>query len=247
MYVWNCDCDTDGSCDCAQQGVGLSGMGFTIPGSSSGGYSAVDMGLDIAEQIPEVGQFVQAGEFLYRIGRAFGIGKGRAEADMIAPVANSLVNPEGTGRLNEIVRDYPHAGLTQLQDYYNELATIKAKYLDFLHDERFTDGRASAQAEADMIPLIDDNIYKIEQRIVSLGGITQPPQITQNTGTWQPRLNYPAQSTFPAIPQAGVIWPNTKLPNYPPQRVEQVGAGMDSTTMLLIGGAALAFFLGKRR
>lgn len=173
------------------------------------------------------------------------IGAGRREADIITPVANSLVNPQRTGRLDEIVREYPSAGISKLQDLYNELIQIRVSYLAFLHDDRFTDGRASAQAEADMIPLIDDNLDKIAARIQQLGGrITQPSQVTQNTGTWQPRLNYPAQATFPAIPQAGVIWPNAGLPNYGPQRIEQVG-GLDTTTMLVLGGVALAFLAAR--
>jgi hypothetical protein len=175
------------------------------------------------------------------------IGAGRKEADVISPVANSLVNPQRTGRLDEIVREYPQAGITQLQNLYNELQYIRASYLEFLHDPSFVDGRASAQAEADMIPLIDDNLDKIANRIYSLGGrITQPPQVTQNTGTWQPRLNTPAQTTFPAPPQPGVIWPNAPLPTLRPQPVERVEtAGTDILPMLLIGGVALTL-LGRR-
>jgi hypothetical protein len=117
---------------------------------------------------------------------------------------------------------------------------MRADFIAFVTDDRFTDGRASQQALDDHIWLIDDNIYKIQNRIVSLGGIAQPPQVTQNTGTWQPRLNIPAQTTFPAPPQPGVVWPNAPLPTLRPQPVERVEtAGTDILPMLLIGGVAI--------
>lgn len=245
MYVWSCDCRSDGDCDCEQEGVGyMAGMGFT-PIPSGGDYSTGDLVLDVAEQVPVVGQFVQAGEIFSKAWSALenfiGIGSGRKEADIIVPVHNAILD-----RLAEIVRSYPSAGVTTLQNYYVELAQTREEYLTFLHDSRFTDGRASRQAESEMIPLIDDNLNKIASRLYSLGGSIQPPQVSQNIGVNLPRLNYPAQTTFPSVPQAGVIWPNSQLPTVRPQPVETI-AGMDSTAMLLLGGVALAALWGGRK
>jgi len=177
------------------------------------------------------------------IGGWFGAGDGRREADVIVPVQNAVGE-----RLAEIVADQDRAGVTRLQDYYRELGEISLAFQKFIFDPQFTDGRASEQAYGDIIPLIMNIQGGIAQRITQRGGsIPLTPTVTQGAGYILPRLETPSQTTFPAIPQAGTIWPNAPLPTIRSQPVEQVGAGFDPLSMLLIGGVAFAFLRKGRR
>lgn len=174
------------------------------------------------------------------------IGAGRNEADAISPVANSLVNPERTGRLDQIVDERDATtNIAALQNLLIELDQIEQAYDQFLSDPRFTDGRASAQARADMMPLIDSVRRSIQDRIISLGGELPPPQLTQGYGSMIPTLRYPMQ-TFPYIPQAGTLPPNAPLSPIRPQLIENIEASLGGLLpLLLIGG--LAFTVMRRR
>lgn len=170
------------------------------------------------------------------------IGQGRSEADVIVPVQNAVGD-----RLAAIVADQDRAGVTALQDYYLELDRISLEFQKFLSDPQFTDGRASEQAFNDIIPLIENIQSGIEQRIYQKGGrIPLTGQVTQGAGSILPRLQTPMQTTFPAIPQAGTIWPNAPLSPIRSQPIETV-AGFDPLSMLALAGVAFALFSRKGR
>ncbi len=170
------------------------------------------------------------------------IGEGRTEADIIVPVQNAVGE-----RLAEIVADQDRAGVTMLQNYYLELTSMSIEFQNFIGDASFTDGRASAQAYDDIIPLIADIQAGIARRIQAKGAsIPLASTITQGAGYILPRLETPAQTTFPVIPQSGTIWPNAPLPTIRPQPIQQV-AGFDPVSMLIIGGIAFAFLRKGRR
>lgn len=245
MY-WECRCPSDGGCDCAGHSVGLRGVGefdfselMIHPGSATGQYTG-----DTGGGFMEMAMFV-----VNAFSRAWstiegwvGIGDGRREADVIVPVQNALGE-----RLAEIVADQNQAGVTRLQDYYRELGNMSLAFQKFISDPQFTDGRASQQAFDDIIPLIANIQTGIAQRIQQRGGsIPLTPTVTQGAGYILPRLMPPAQTTFPAIPQAGTIWPNAPLPTVRPQPITQV-AGFDPVSMLMIAGVAFAFLRKGRR
>lgn len=255
MYYWECRCGGDGDCNCENHGEGLAGMGefmfqdlmVEAGGMPVGGMDTGDALLAAASMNPEpyskVAMYVMAAfaKAWNSIENIFGIGQGRHEADVIVPLQNAVGN-----RLAEIVSAQDRAGVTALQDFYQELNVIAFEFEKFLRDPQFTDGRASAQAHADIIPLIADIQNGIGARIQAKGGIILSPSVTQGSGSILPRLTYPAQSTFPAIPQAGTIYPNAPLPSIRQQPIETVQAGFDTTSMLVLAAVALPLLMRRR-
>jgi hypothetical protein len=171
------------------------------------------------------------------------IGTGRTEADAITPVANALVNPQRTGRLDQIVDERNQTtNIVGLQNLIAEIDNLRQAYEEFLNDSRFTDGRASQQAKEDMFPLMDSIKQSIMDKIISLGGQISGPLLTQGYGTTLPTLRYSIQN-FPFIPQAGTIPPNSPLSpirSYPTE-VVSAGFGGDPLTLLVVAGLAFMF------
>jgi hypothetical protein len=98
-----------------------------------------------------------------------------------------------------------------------------------------------------MYPLMDAIRSSIQDKILSLGGQLQAPQLTQGFGSTIPSLRYPIQN-FPFIPQSGTIPPNAPLSPIRAGTIETVNAGMDGMLpLLLIAGLALTFMRGSRR
>jgi len=214
----------------------MRGMGFIPTGVMAYSGSGGPVGLAIGAAI-SVGLMI-----LSRLH----IGSGRKEADAITPVANSLVNPQRTGRLDEIVDERDStANVTTLQNLAAELDQLEQAYDQFLSDPRFTDGRAVQQARGDMFPLMDQIRQEIIDKLLGLGGELPPPQLTQGYGSMVPALRYPLQ-TFPWIPQAGTLPPVAPLSPLRSQPPETIMAGFgDLLPLLLIGG--LAFTVMRRR
>jgi hypothetical protein len=84
------------------------------------------------------------------------IGRGRTEADIIVPVQNQLINPQGTGQLDQItqmlVRNPNVQGLSAL---YDQVQRIGGAFMEFIEDPAFNDGRASEQAANTIFPYIN--------------------------------------------------------------------------------------------
>ncbi len=84
------------------------------------------------------------------------IGRGRAEADIIVPVQNQLINPQGTGQLDQITHMLvQNPNVTGLQSLYDTVGRIGTAFIDFVSNPRFTDGRASVQALNTIMPYIN--------------------------------------------------------------------------------------------
>jgi hypothetical protein len=189
------------------------------------------------------------------------IGQGRREADAIVPVQNAIGD-----RLAEINRAIPAASIPQLQGWHTELINTAAEFRRFVADPRFTDGRASHQALETLMPLIDGTdasgypcelnawgnpcnggtLGTVERQIISLGGIVQPPQITQGSGMG-PTLQSPLPG-LPYLPQSGYIAPTSPLSTIRSAGVITVGGPTDNTTILAAGAAVLLIgaFLSRR-
>lgn len=116
----------------------LAGLGFVDPATSSLILTQANNLLDSAIQ--------QIANFL-------GIGQGRREADLIVPTQNNIVatvlTPISAAVQPASIAD---ATCTQLSAMLNTLNQSEQKWLAFLHDPQWTDGRASAQAEATLAP-----------------------------------------------------------------------------------------------
>lgn len=231
--VFDCGCGNAGDCECEE----ISGLGFVEPMSAS-------FFVESAGAIS--GTILNAFQSAYsKLEDFFDIGQGRKDADIIVPLQNEI-----GARLAEIVAARPYSTIFQLQNHLGELNALKFEFLQFIQDPRLTadgDTRATDQAYEDIIPLIDAIARDTANRIIQLGGTPQPPQLTLYSGSSYPpgRLEYPSQTTFPAIPQAGTIWPNTSLSTVRSNTQPVAQASLTSLLPVLIGGAAL-FFLGRR-
>jgi len=84
------------------------------------------------------------------------IGRGRSEADIITPIQNQLINPQGTGQLDQITQMLVrNPGVAGLQAMYQQVGAIGRAFMEFVQDAAFSDGRASAQALNTVMPYID--------------------------------------------------------------------------------------------
>lgn len=84
------------------------------------------------------------------------VGRGRQEADIIVPIQNQLINPSGSGQLDQITQMLVRRPTVQgLQAMYDQVQRIGAAFLTFISDPKFTDGRASAQAANTIMPYIN--------------------------------------------------------------------------------------------
>lgn len=113
--------------------------------TSLGGLSATGWGAVIAAGI-------LAANVLARM-----IGRGRREADIIVPLQNQLINPQGTGQLDQITQVLVHnPNVPALQSMFSAVQRIASAFMEFISDtSRFTDGRASEQAANTIFPYID--------------------------------------------------------------------------------------------
>ena len=84
------------------------------------------------------------------------IGRGRSEADIITPIQNQLINPQGTGQLDQITQMLVrNPSVSGLQAMYQQVGAIGRAFMEFVQDPSFQDGRASAQALNTIMPYID--------------------------------------------------------------------------------------------
>ncbi len=110
-------------------------------------------GLIPANVVPVLGAAIAVGLMLAK----YFIGRGRTEADIITPVQNQLINPSGSGQLDQITQVFvrSHPTVQGLQSLYEQVIRIASAFVDFVSDPRFTDGRASAQALNTIMPYVN--------------------------------------------------------------------------------------------
>jgi hypothetical protein len=186
----------------------------------------------------------------------FNIGAGRKEADLLAPIQNQIGQ-----RLAEINNGINAATITQLQRFWDEVATIGREYTLFAMDPKFTedgDYRASTGALNTIMPLIDGTdadgnqvradrgtLGTIERRLIAMGGTISQPNITQGYGSSiVPTLRQPIQN-YPYIPQAGTLPPVSPLS--PIRATLQPSAGMTDYLPIAIAAGLALTFLSRRR
>lgn len=187
-------------------------------------------------------------------------GKGRKEADIISPLNNKIT--ERLGQLDAVILG-SNSTVPQLQAAFDEVFALGSYYIKFTQDPRFTDGRASKQGQATIMPLIDGTLGplngnakagppaapggrlgQITDHILSLGGHVQPPAITQGPG---PASLQPVVPGAPSMPQSGWLPPVSQLPQtittagFP----ASVGSSGDLLPIVLLAGAVLLFSRSK--
>lgn len=198
------------------------------------GLGQIETALDLAGTIAG-----KAWDMLDAFAGLFGVGEGRREADVIVPVQNDIA-----ARLDAITGgsslvNLDRAATSTLQSYFSEVDQLKRFFLEFIHDPRFEDGRASAQAEADMLPIFDGILAAIRQRLQARGATVPALQPSQSYGV--PRLSYPTASS-PYLPESGYIPPTSPIREVydrPTSRIVTADSGSGLLLPVAIGGALL--------
>lgn len=86
---------------------------------------------------------------------ALGIGAGRREADVITPIQNRLVSSviaPLTDYLTNLKNGAIQPDCNQLNQDIGIVTQAEKSWLDYLHNTKWTDGRAAQQAEATLAP-----------------------------------------------------------------------------------------------
>ncbi|MCI0618946.1 hypothetical protein L0244_38730 [bacterium] len=99
--------------------------------------------------------FVHAKDIWNDILKIFGIGAGAREADAIVPLQNELVNgiiAPVSDFLTQINNGTLKPTCTELQTWQREVLAAEKRWMDFLHNTQWQDGRAAQQAEATLLP-----------------------------------------------------------------------------------------------
>lgn len=135
-----CDeCDTGG--DCGGEGLAgkWSGLGFYIDPQMAASM-LVQAKTTITNAIAQIENFL-------------GIGQGRTEADLIVPTQNQITSTVLAPISAAVQEPGIHTETCDaLTATLNTLNQTEQKWLIFLHDARWTDGRASQQAETTLAP-----------------------------------------------------------------------------------------------
>lgn len=166
---------------------GLSGLGLVpINGSADGSTDFVAM----AAQFDPEPISKAALQTIATIENFFGVGAGRREANQIVPVQNQ-VHYNVLKPIAEAVNAPYKAQLTQgqLGTMLDALLNVKQRWLDFLHNTQWSDGRAAVQAENDLAFLFDDQERKLRELLVNapyFGGPGDIPLVGPVTIPGQP-------------------------------------------------------------
>jgi len=84
------------------------------------------------------------------------VGRGRTEADLIVPIQNQLINSQGTGQLDQVTQIFlRNPNVTGLRALYEQVERSAQAFIDFVSEDSFTDGRASAQALNTVMPYVN--------------------------------------------------------------------------------------------
>lgn len=120
------------------------------------------------------------GRVAHAIESFFGIGSGRTEADVIVPIQNDLM--VALGGITQRILIGRNPSLDELLQMFVQVKQYAAYFIKYVSDQRFFDGRASAQALDTVMPYIDG----------SCG--------------YQPRTWNQDGLLFPTIPDCGFTW-----------------------------------------
>lgn len=117
---------------------------------------------------------------------ALGIGAGRMEADVIVPLQNKITT-ETIVPVSAFLTDINTGKITptcsEIRKWQLDVATAEGKWLGFLHNTEWKDGRAAQQAEATLAPYFANakrDLTKYESQYCGIlgggggGGISTP-------------------------------------------------------------------------
>jgi hypothetical protein len=170
----------------------------------------------------------------------FGLGAGRKEADAIVPIQNQVVN-DVIAPIAAAVNDPDAHSLSyqSLQKMWDAITATEAKWLAFLHNTDWKDGRAAGQAETTLQPYFTDQKNKIQALMQTAStsivqAITGAPDI--------PGL------IIPPIPGSGQSAPGPVYgPTRPPSTPSVLTAGFSTFVPVLLGVGLLWWFSQKRK
>jgi len=152
-----------------------------------GGLGQIDPGTILALQEA----FVHAKDLWEDIEKIFGIGSGRHEADVIVPlqeqITQQILAPVGDFlermRTNQIT-----ATCAECTTWRTQLVAAETKWLTYLHNTQWQDGRAAQQAEATLAPIFksqkDELQVCINQKCGVTGGIGSILTNSDGTTNW---------------------------------------------------------------
>lgn len=170
----------------------------------------------------------------------FGLGAGRQEADKIVPIQNQVVN-DVIAPIAAAVNDPDKGSLSYqvLQKMWDAITATEAKWLAFLHNTDWKDGRAAGQAETTLQPYFTDQKNKIQALMQTASTsiiqyVTGVPDV--------PGL------VIPPIPGSGASAPGPVYgPVRPPVSSSALTAGFSTFVPLLLGVGLLWWFSQKRK
>lgn len=128
--------------------IGLSGFGLdtsTLPTNDQ--MDTILYGTDVS------GQPVNEDQYIAQFLSSFGIGAGRAEADVIVPMQNRLMY--NLGQITNAILTGQSPSLSALQVLYSNVQSLANNFIKFVLSAQFTDRRASGQALNTVMPYID--------------------------------------------------------------------------------------------
>jgi len=119
--------------------------------------------------------FVHAKDLWEDIKQIFGIGAGAREADAIVPLQNQIhqtvLAPVGD-YLERVRTGQVAATCAECKTYQSQLLEAEKKWLSFLHNTQWQDGRAAQQAEATLGPIFTSQKNELAQCVTKTCGIS---------------------------------------------------------------------------
>jgi len=130
--------------------------------------------LDPATLLAINSAFVHAKDLWNDIKAIFGIGAGAREADAIVPLQNqihtTILAPVGD-YLEGVRNGTIQATCAECTTWRTQLVAAETKWLEFLHNTQWQDGRAAQQAEATLAPIFKSQKDELQACINATCGI----------------------------------------------------------------------------
>lgn len=202
---------------------GLHGLGLNISDSLES-IAAFDPE-PISSTALQVG--ATASKVITQIESFLGIGAGRREADQIVPIQNQM-HMEIIKPVYDVLEMPDKSGVscTTLASLYQSAYAAWTKWIDFLHNTQWSDGRAAVQAENTLAPYWNTILGSPN----SPGGLEQIFNAKQ-CGVWRPPTIPGAQATITVSPVSVVS-----------SGFANVAESLRQNLPLVLGVVALAMF-----
>ena len=127
--------------------------------------------------------FVHAKDLWNNLKQIFGIGVGAHEADVIVPLQNQIQTTV-LAPISDFLTGYHNGSLTvscsDCQTYLSQIKATETKWLKYLHETQWADGRAAHQAEATLQPYFTAMKSELEDCVKQKCGILPGTGIITN-------------------------------------------------------------------